>query len=163
MKILQNFNLRIFWIVVYFVCFAAFLITGFTPAEASKYKISANLEIPSIGLMSDVTNLKIVGRTLETPDDIIGSYNPSENKILLVGHSSSVFGNLDRLWIEDKIIYNNETFSVTNYRIYKKDDLDMNTLLSREPKKTLVLMTCIGTSLPNNDATHRLVITAEVQ
>lgn len=37
----------------------------------------------------------------------------------------------------------------------------MNAILSSSEVETLVIMTCAGTPLPGQDATHRLVITAE--
>ena len=163
MRVKKHFNPRVFWITVYFSCFVAFLIIGFAPVEASSYRITAKLEIPSISLVSDVARLDLNNRELNVPTDIVGSYNSEQNKILLVGHSSSIFDDLDNVWIGDEIIYNQEIYHVTNYRIYKKENVDMNALLSSESRKTLILMTCIGTSLPNNDATHRLVITAEAQ
>jgi sortase (surface protein transpeptidase) len=36
----------------------------------------------------------------------------------------------------------------------------MNELLSDAPEKTVIIMTCAGDPLPNQDATHRLIITA---
>ncbi len=38
----------------------------------------------------------------------------------------------------------------------------MTEILSGASVDTIILMTCAGDSLPNQDATHRLIITAEI-
>ena len=38
----------------------------------------------------------------------------------------------------------------------------MSQLLAPSDRPTLILMTCAGDPLPNQDATHRLIVTAEL-
>ena len=162
MEIKSRFDFRSLVILLYVICFAAYLIFGLTPAGAAHYDAFTNIEIPSIGLNSEVTNLSLENNQLKTPDTIVGSYSKAKNKTLLIGHSGTVFSNLDEVWVGDAIEYNGASYLVKDIVVERKEDISMRELLSGADTDTLVIMTCAGTYLENNDATHRLLITAEI-
>ena len=162
MEIRSRFDFRRLVILLYVFCFVAYLVFGLTPAEATHYDIFTNIEIPSIGLNSDVTGLNLEDHQLKTPDTIVGSYSRAKNKTLLIGHSGTVFSNLDEVWVGDTIEYNGANYIVKDIVVEKKEDISMRELLSEAETDTLVIMTCAGEYLENNDATHRLLITAEI-
>lgn len=165
MELRKSFDLRKVTISTYFVLMAIYVLFGFTPtaAEATKYEVSAELAIPSIGLTSDVTALRLHEGNLDTPDTIVGSFSNAENKVFLVGHRAGVFHDLENIKVGDEIIYDYETFVVKKTEVLEKAAISMDALLKAADTKTLVIMTCAGEDLPNGDATHRLIITASVQ
>lgn len=163
MELKKRLSLRTVLIGLYVVVFGAYVIWGLQPAEAAQsYEISAELNIPSISLVSDVTTLQIEDHELKTPNNIVGSFSRAENKTLLIGHSSTVFQNLNKAQLDDEIIYNNNKYIVGNIEVLEKADVDMSKMLAPAEKDTLVIMTCTGTDLGNGDATHRLILTATV-
>ena len=163
MEIKKRLNLRSVLAVVYFVCFGIFLNIGLRPAEATNYEISAELAIPAIGLTSDVTALELEDHQLDTPDYIVGSFTRAKNKTLLIGHSTTVFSNLNEIKLGDEIFYDETNYKITNIEVLEKPDVDMDKILATEDVDTLVLMTCAGELLTNGDATHRLIITAVIE
>lgn len=163
MELKKRLSLRTVLIELYVVVFGAYVIWGLQPAEAAQsYEISAELNIPSIGLVSDVTTLQIEDHELKTPDTIAGSFSRAENKTLLIGHSGTVFQNLNETRLGDEIIYNNSKYIVGKIEVLEKADVDMSKMLAPAEKDTLVIMTCAGMDLGNGDATHRLVLTATI-
>lgn len=163
MELKKRLSLRTVLIGLYVVVFGAYVIWGLQPAEAAQsYEVSAELNIPSISLVSDVTNLRVEDHELKTPDAIVGSFSRAENKTLLIGHSSTVFQNLNKAQLDDEIIYNNNKYIVGNIEVLEKADVDMSKMLAPAEKDTLVIMTCTGTDLGNGDTTHRLILTATV-
>ena len=158
-----RFSLKNLLILLYFGGFAIFLSIGLRPAEAKNYEISAEVNIPAINLRSDVTALGVKDHRLETPDYIVGSFSRFENKVLLIGHSSTVFANLKNLKVGDELIYDDAKYVVIRQEIVEKPKIDMDEILANARKKTLVLMTCAGESVGVKDATHRLIITAEAE
>ena len=88
MELKKRLNPKYVFVGLYALFFVAYIIVGLQPAEAAEsYEISTNLNISSINLSSDVTNLKLENHKLETPDKIVGSFSRAENKTLLIGHS----------------------------------------------------------------------------
>lgn len=163
MELKKRLNLKAVLIGLYAVVFVAYVIVGLKPAEAAQsYEISAELNIPSIGLVSDVTTLHLEDHELKTPDSIVGSFSRAENKTLLIGHSSTVFQNLDKVAVADEITYDDDIYIVKQIETLEKSEIDMSKLLAQADENTLVIMTCAGTDLGNGDATHRLIITAEI-
>lgn len=161
MKLKKRLDPKYVFIGLYVLFFIAYIIIGLQPAEAAEsYEISTNLYISSIGLFSDVTKLKLKDHQLETPDMIVGSFSRAENKTLLIGHSSTVFRNLDQARIGEEVTYDNIIYNIYSTEIVEKSEVDMHELLKSAEKDTLVIMTCAGTELGNGDATHRLIITA---
>ena len=160
MELKRRFDLRKAFTILYMVAFLIFVVVGFQPAEAQSYEISGEIEIPSIGLFSDVTTLELTNHKLETPDTIVGSYSKYNSKIFLVGHSTTVFKSLNQVHVGDYIYYNGESFQITRTQILSKADISMNALLAPSKETTMVIMTCAGEPLGNKDATHRLIVTA---
>ena len=160
MELRRRWNFCKIFSLIYVLAFSAYIIVGLQPAEAHEYTISGNLNIPSIGLVSDVTNLTLENHKLNTPDTIVGSYTRHLGKTLLIGHSTTVFKNLENISIGDIINYNDQNYRVINIEKIAKSNIDMDKILSREKENTLIIMTCAGTILDNGDASHRFIVTA---
>ena len=156
----RRFDFRKIVTLFYIAAFASYLILGLQPAEAIQYEISGELNIPSIGLTSDVTTLELKDRKLNTPDTIVGSYKKYDSKIFLIGHSTTVFKNLNQVKVGNTIEYNGKKYQITDTKTLAKSEIDMGTLLAPEDHNTLVIMTCAGEILENQDATHRFIVTA---
>ena len=163
MEIGKRLNPRYIFIGLYVVAFLIYIVVGLQPAEAVNYQISANLIIPSIDLQSDVTKVKLENHELKTPDKIVGSYSSAENKTLLIGHSSTVFGDLDNTNIGDEIIYDNNRYVINDKYITEKNQIIMSDLLKASDIDTIVIMTCAGEDLGGGDATHRLILIAKAE
>lgn len=165
MELKKSISLRGIVTLVYVAFLAIYLAVGFSPApaEAAKYEVATEISIPSISLTSDVTMMKLRDGNLDTPDTIVGSFSYAKNKVFLVGHSSTVFQNLKNVNVGDEIIYDYTTFVVKKAEVLARAEINMNELLAEAETETLVVMTCSGEELPGGDATHRLIITAEVQ
>ena len=162
MKLGKRWEFRKVFAILYGVAFAVYIIVGLTPAEAvADYEVTAELLIPSIGLSTDVAELSLNGDELIAPDQIAGSYNETESKTLLIGHSGTVFRNLKAVKIGDEIEYNGKSYVVTVEKLAAKGAVDMTEVLAPTDKNTIIIMTCDGMMLDGNDATHRLMITAE--
>ena len=129
------------------------------PADAASYPV---LEIPAINLKTPVASVELIDRQLEVPAVIAGVYQPFANKLFIIGHSSTVFHNLDQLQASAQFTYDGKLYAVTDRAIVEKTAISMNDLLSDAPEKTIIIMTCAGEPLPNQDATHRLIITAKL-
>lgn len=160
MELKKRVDLRRVLIILYILFFVIYIIIGLQPAKATSYEISTEIFIPRINLTSDVTDLALKNHALETPETIVGSFSRAKNKTLLIGHSSSVFKNLNQLSVGDKIIYDLDGYEIIEKKIIPKDKIKMDELLKAEKIGTLVLMTCAGEDLGDGDATERLIITA---
>lgn len=156
----RRFTFRKIATILYIVAFLGWLIVGLQPADATAYEVSGEVAIPSINLISSVTKLELKENKLDTPDTIVGSYSSYKNKTFLIGHSSTVFKNLNQVKIADSIFYDNKEYRIIKTQLQKKSDVDMKKILKAESKDTLVVMTCAGEPMGNHDATHRLIITA---
>ena len=162
MELKRRFWQRNVFICLFIFMFAVYLFFGLQFAEATNYEISATLEIPSLNIESDVTKLRLIDHELKAPETIVGSFSKNENKTLLIGHSSTVFEGLDKVQIGATVVYDEDMFTVTDIEMVKKSDINMNTLLRSAEKRTIIIMTCAGERVGEADATHRLIITAEV-
>lgn len=161
MEIGKRLNPRYIFVGLYFLAFLIYVVVGLQPAEATNYQISGELVIPKISLDSDVATLKMENHELKTPDTIVGSYSSAENKTLLIGHSSTVFTDLEQVEVDDEIVYDDYKYVVNKREVVEKDEVVMPELLEASEKETIIIMTCAGENLENGDATHRLIITAE--
>lgn len=155
-----KFNSRICLAIVYVLIATVYLVIGLQPANAEGYEVASQVIIPSIGLESDVTRTQIIDNSLVTPELTVGSYSRTENKTLLVGHSTTVFAELWKIARGDEIIYDGRRYEVTQVELLRKARVKMNQILGRAEVETLVLMTCAGEIYEDGDATHRLIITA---
>lgn len=145
------------------VVLPVYLYFGFQPnipADAASYP---RLVIPEIQLDTPVEGLELEDRQLNVPDMIAGSYSSEPNKTLIVGHSSTVFENLDRLEIGQELTYDEKNYEIIYLEVLAKEKISMRKVLAGADEDTIILMTCAGKSLPNQDATHRLIITARAK
>ena len=145
--------------ILYVLAFSVYLIIGLQPVEARNYDISGEVTIPSINLNSAVTTLTLNNNRLDTPDTIVGSYSRN-NKIFLIGHSSTVFKNLHLVKLGDVVYYKDKIYKIIGTETLAKSQIDMNEILTPTKQNTLVIMTCAGEDLGGGDATHRLIVTA---
>ena len=161
MELRKHLSLRYVFTVLYIVAFLAFLIYGLQPVDAAEaYEIGGEVAISSIDLKSDVAILELTDGGLKTPDTIAGSYTRAENKTLLIGHSTTVFRNLNKVKLGDAIEYGGKSYEVRMIDMVMKNKIDMDELLKASEKDMLVIMTCAGKLLDGGDATHRLILTA---
>lgn len=154
-------TVRVFTALFFMVMLPVYLFIGVQPAISINHADLPELSIASVHLTTPVEPLELVDHQLTAPDLIAGSFSQHKNKILLIGHSSSIFNNLNQLQNGQEIVYNNETYNVRSIETIAKEQIDMAEVLSASEIPTLVLMTCAGEPLPDQDATHRLIITAE--
>ena len=163
MEFRKSLDFRRIVVTTYFIALGIYLLVGLMPAQAVSPEAVTEIEIPAVGIFSDVTMMKYDGNKLSTPDDMVGAYTRNYNKTFLVGHSTGVFSNLSKVNVGDVITYDLIKYAVKRIEIIEKSEISMDNLLSAEEKDTIVLMTCAGTLLNNGDATHRLIIFAEAQ
>lgn len=135
---------------------------GLQPAPIADAASYPQLEISSINLKTPVATLAITDRQLIAPATIAGAYQDVENKTFIIGHSSTVFKKLERVKVGETIIYNDQKYIVSELQTLLKADIDMREILQAEEQETIIIMTCAGEPLPNQDATHRLIITAHL-
>lgn len=156
-------TIKVVFSLFFMIALPVYLYIGFQPnipADAASYP---RLLATDINLDTPVEKLSLDGRQLNVPDMIAGYYSSEQNKTLLVGHSSTVFEKLDQLKIGQDIEYDSKRYKISRIEILEKSEINMSQVLAGAPVDTIVLMTCAGESLPNQDATHRLIITAVVQ
>ncbi len=157
----KRHNFRLIATCIYAAFFAVYLYIGFQPVNSAHYEIIGQIDIPAINVSSQVANITLDDKTLTSPNDIVGAYSANPSKTLLIAHSTTAFRNLKNIGLGYQIIYKNQSYLVTNIQILAKADINMQDILSSTNHSTIILMTCTGTLLNNNDATHRLIVTAE--
>lgn len=163
MELKKRFSPKYIFIGLYMLAFCAYIVYGLQPVEASAtYEITGVVNIPSINLTADVTELQLDGKELHTPDTIVGSFTNSLHTTLLIGHSSGVFKDLEHVRLNEKINYAGQEYVVTKLEYAKKESVNMDKLLEANKKDTLIIMTCAGQPIGDGDATHRFIITASV-
>ena len=160
MKLKKRLSSKVVFTAVYFIAFAVYLVIGLQPAEATRYIVSDQLSIPSIGLVSDVATLEVEEHELKTPDTIVGSYSNHKNKTLLTGHSTTVFTELKNVGLNSEIAYGDRIYRVVRREMIPKAEVDMDRILSEADQDTIVIMTCAGELFNDGDATHRFMLTA---
>ena len=151
---------RAIFVSLYAVFLTAYIIIGLQPASAASLYIIGTLNIPSINLDTEVAKLTLENNQLTIPDEVVGEYHISRKNHLLLGHSTTIFRDIERLQQGDVIYYNNETYQVISSEVRDKDQIKMKELLQNDGTDKLTLMTCAGELLANQDATERLIITA---
>lgn len=163
---LANLSKQFIWLAI--VGTLSFLAPIYAHMSVEKVSSTEALSYPSlsianINLDTPVAGLEMVDRQLVPPNTIAGSYSQNPNKTLIIGHSSTVFKKLDQVRLGNEIHYGDKTYTVTNVSTLTKADVNMAALLASSELDTLVLMTCAGEPLPDQDATHRLIVTAQVK
>lgn len=153
-------TVKTFFVTFFIIALPLYLYIGFRPAiraEAISYPV---LEIPSINLSTPVEPLSLENHELIAPATIAGSYQRFENKIFIIGHASTVFQDLDAIEIGGFLTYDGDTYQIFQRETLAKEDIDMSIVIGNAPTPVMIIMTCAGTPLPNQDATHRLMIYA---
>ncbi len=163
MELKKSFDFHKLFVFLYIFAFLIYIIYGLVPVAATKYDISAMVEIPTINLVSDVTTLKLEEHALRTPDNIVGSFSRAENTTLLIGHLATVFKNLAKLNVGDEVFYDFKKYIIIKKDFVKKEKVDMDKLLKPNIFDSIILMTCAGELYDNGDASHRLILTAKVE
>lgn len=165
MKIARSFN-PLSWSrrTVIFVAFIAYAIFFFNFIYFGlKSSVSAEeigeISIPSVSISSKIDKIALKDGRLDTPEFSVGAYSLSKNRIFLFAHSTSAFKNLEKVELEDKIIYNSENFIATKRIIVPVEEVDMEKLLRDSGEESLVLMTCYGEE-KDGDYPFRLILTA---
>lgn len=153
--------LRWFFAMIFVVLLPIYFFIGFQPAASLDTANYPLLSIQDINLETPVQPLSLTAQhELIAPVNLAGSYQSNPNTTLIIGHSSTVFQNLHNISIGKQLTYANQTYRIVNVTTLPKDDINMSTLLESNALPTLILMTCAGDPLPNQDATHRLILTA---
>ncbi|MBQ9029542.1 class F sortase [Candidatus Saccharibacteria bacterium] len=151
----------------YAVAIPAYLYIGFQPSDSSaayaeEVKVATGvLEIPGISLRSPMSDVELDGRVLTAPNYIVGRYKAHDNKVLVMGHSSTVFQNLKNVVVGDKLLYDGVEYELVSKEVKAKAEISMREILKDEAKPTLVLMTCSGEHISGQDYSHRLIIYAK--
>lgn len=118
------------------------------------------LIIPEINLSTPVSTIYQGHKTLVAPDYIPGAYFANHNKIFIIGHLSTIFKDLHKMKPGTILEFDSEKYQAVKIEILEKSAIDMKTLLKSESDPTIILMTCYGTPLGNQDYTHRLIVYA---
>ena len=149
--------------MIFAILLPIYLFIGFQPASSLDLTRYPTLEIPQISLTTPVQPLSLTSdHELIAPAELAGSYSQTPSTTLLIGHSSTVFASLSQLALNTPLTYNHQTYRITSITTLAKADINMSQLLAPSDRPTLILMTCAGDPLPNQDATHRLIVTAEL-
>ena len=151
-----------------FMAVLALVCVGLRPSFSEAYakeaaEASGVLEMPSISLLVPVSKATLSGRTLAVPEYIVGEYKIYENKVLLMGHSSTAFAGLSEVGLGDEVIYNGVVYKVIAKEIKPKSEISMRELLEDDGEKAIVLMTCAGQHISGQDYSHRLIVNAVVR
>ena len=154
--------------LAYFIGAILFVYFGLQPATSAtevyakeESVATSTLEIPSINLVTPVMQVSLNDNNLEVPEQIAGFYSAHKHKTLLIGHSTTVFSDLKELKLDQKIIYNQAEYIISEITTKEKSEISMKDILKEETGNTLVLMTCTGEKITDTDFSHRLIITAK--
>lgn len=153
-------TIKVIFTSIFLIMLPLYFLIGFQtsiPVDALNYP---TLEISSINLKTPVSPLELDNQQLETPATIAGSYSQYPSKTLIIGHSSTVFQHLNQVRLGQILSYNGHLYQIINIETQKKTEISMAEILASTNQETLIIMTCAGTPLPNQDATHRLLVTA---
>lgn len=157
----SNGEIKMFLGAFFAIMLPIYIFIGLQPIPTANADSLPRLDIASINLSTPVTTIELTDdRQLISPATIAGVYEAAENKLFVIGHSSTVFNELHRVKVNDIIEYNGKQYVIRELRTLQKSDINMRQVLQSETEPTIIIMTCAGTPLPNQDATHRLIVTA---
>ena len=145
---------------LYFAAIAGFVAYAFMPKSADASS-EERLFIPSISLIARVKDIERTGSKLIAPDEIAGAYQPTNHKTVIIGHSSTIFRDLNKIGDEDHFTFDSKEYKITSREVLPKSLISMEEIVSETEVNTVVLMTCAGEPLGGQDYSHRLVIIAE--
>lgn len=154
-------EVKMFLIAFLAIMLPVYLFIGLQPAIPADAASYPQLEIPTIDLKTPVASIQLTDEhQLIAPAAIAGIYTQAENKLFIIGHSSTVFKKLDQVQLGDTFTYDTKTYRINSIETLIKSDISMRQILQPEAIETIIIMTCAGQPLPNQDATHRLIVTA---
>lgn len=156
----EKSELKLFLVSFLAIMLPVYLFIGLLPAPLTNASSLPQLSIPSIGLETPVTAVTLVEHEFTVPEYIAGFYTQADHKIFIMGHSSTVFKKLDRVQVGQTFTYNGDTYLIHNTETLPKSAISMARILQAEEQDTIIIMTCAGTPLANQDATHRFIVTA---
>ena len=157
-RIRKIFRISDFVVLIALISASAFFINSIVSDTSAAS--ADQLTIDGINLNTPVEKVELKGNELVSPETIAGAYEASPNKTLLIGHSTTVFKNLDEINGDMLIEYKGKEYQITEMVMMKKEDISMFDLTRPAEEDTIILMTCAGKATGNHDFTHRLVITA---
>lgn len=157
----SNSEIKLFLGAFFAIMLPIYIFIGLQPIPIASADSLPHLTINSISLTTPVATVTLTDKhELIAPATIAGVYEAAENKLFIIGHSSTVFAKLDRAKVGDIITYDQHSYTIRELQTLQKSDINMSQILEATPQPTLIIMTCAGIPLPNQDATHRLIITA---
>lgn len=155
-----NSEIKMFLSAFFAIMLPVYIFIGLQPIPNAEAASLPKLEIKSISLATPVAPIQLKDRRLIAPNHIAGIYSNAENKLFIIGHSSTVFKKLDQVHIGDTFSYNDITYRIQKLETIPKTEISMSEILQAESEPTIIIMTCAGEPLANQDATHRLIVTA---
>lgn len=114
------------------------------------------LQIPQIGITTQMTEIVKIGSNLPVPENNPGYYSIHDYNLFIVGHNHTIFKRLDEK-PNTIIIWQNgqpKTYYLVGQETKPKDQISMDTLLNYHG---IVIMTCAG-DYGSNGYTHRLLL-----
>lgn len=152
--------MRVSLAALFLVLMPIYAFVSMQPASSVDMSGYPVLSLPGIDLETPVEKLSLDDRRLIAPPNIAGSYTQNDYKTLIIGHSSTVFENLENVRTGQILTYDGYDYAIQSVETVAKPNIDMAEVLAAAPVDTIVIMTCAGTPLPDQDATHRLLVTA---
>ena len=150
-----------FFIAIFAILLPIYFFIGFQPVSSFDVSTFPTLTLSDLNLKTYVQPLDLTeNNELIAPATIAGSYSIHINKTLIIGHSSTVFSSLQDVQLNQVITYGNRDYRITKIDTLLKSDVNMSSILASANTPTIIIMTCAGEMLPNQDATHRLIVTA---
>lgn len=152
--------IKVFLAGFFLIMVPVFFYIGFQPVSTTEALSYEALTINSIDLETPVAPLQLEDHQLTAPAKIAGVYSQNPHRSLIIGHSSTVFQDLEQITVGADIIYAEKTYTVTQVETLPKSEISMQNILASSETDTIIIMTCAGNPLPEQDATHRLIVTA---
>lgn len=152
--------IRVFVVGFFMIMLPIYFYIGFQPVTTIEALSYPTLEFSDLKLSTPVAQLELTDHQLIAPATIAGSYSQNDSKTLIIGHSSTVFKKLDQAAVEMEFEYDGVTYRIQQIETLAKTEINMQEILAPAAEPTIVIMTCAGDPLPNQDATHRLIVTA---
>lgn len=152
--------MRVSLAALFLVLMPIYAFVSMQPASSVDMSGYPVLSLPGIELETPVEKLSLDDHRLIAPPNIAGSYTQNDHKTLIIGHSSTVFEHLDNVRTGQVLTYDGYDYAIQSVETVAKPNIDMAEVLAATPVDTIVIMTCAGTPLPDQDATHRLLVTA---
>lgn len=114
------------------------------------------LQIPQIGLTTQMTKITRHGPDLPVPENHPGYYSIHDYNLFIVGHNHTIFKRLNEIPKQILIWQNNQpkTYNLAKQETKPKEQISMDALLDYHG---IVIMTCAG-NYTNSGYSHRLIL-----